>query len=91
MDGVISYANKVKNRDATRFDPMFEEAKCSLSMEGGARQLESELALKAVLARAETSFGILHPIKTTPGEQRPIAYSKSYAEFLLRDEKEWSR
>lgn len=87
MDGGGSYADKVRNREASRYDPMLEEARCSIHGGDGVRQEDAEVALKAVHSGSDTSSGTPHPVKATPGEQLPAGYSRSYAGFLLRDEK----
>lgn len=87
MDGVFFYADMVKNQEASQFDPMIEEARSSSLQGEVARQVDSEVAMKAVLTGTDTTADALHPIKAIPGEQLHAGYSRSYVGFLLRDEK----
>lgn len=87
MEGSISYTDKVRNSESARFDPMLEEARCAHPDENDGRTGDVEMALKAVMSANGDSDRGPHPVKTTPGETLPEGYSRSYAGFLLRDEK----
>lgn len=66
MERVVSYANKVRQQEAARYDPMLEEARCVGHGSDEVIMEDAEVAVKAVHNAAGSSPDSPHPIKASP-------------------------
>lgn len=57
------------------------------SEETETRQTDAERIVKAMFTESDGTTSYLHPVKATPGEKLPDGFSRSYAGFLLREDK----